>query len=199
MARACPKSIATYVVACKFCAVAAATHSGRVVSHALMSMCPHQSVLLCDGCARLPGSDLRHFPQPSWRHASRVILKHKSSRLSSKHPTHHSTQCGPSRDPGLVIQQPAFKRKGLRFPGVVSAFQSDVPLEQQIEPPASGPKFRPFTPQVLAVNKVWPAQAPLFTAVLADADWRQARSAGLQTQGKRPNVRVPPCTCICSV
>lgn len=132
------------------CAVAAARLNDRVVyHHTAMSSCQHQSALIRDACVRIQGIDLRHFPQLSRRDTSRVSAVQTQCCFRVRTTPRPTAACTPSSATRLVIQQSSSGRKGQRFPSLVAAFQSDVPLEQQIEPPASGPKFRPFTPQVM--------------------------------------------------
>lgn len=118
--------------------------AGRTV----MALLHQESALAHSTCVRSQGNDLRHFPPHPPPHNSRSIKRPVPSRIHVDIAASSPAQVFGRQLPGLLIQQPTSKRSGCFAKNIVHSFQSDAPVEQQIDPPPPSPKFQPFTPQV---------------------------------------------------
>ncbi|KAL3148589.1 hypothetical protein ABBQ38_014020 [Trebouxia sp. C0009 RCD-2024] len=111
-----------------------------------MLLCHQQSSLMRSTCVQ--GSDLRQLSSNVPSNHPRVARQPVSSVLYANVTASTSVRLFSRQIPGPLIQQPrACKRSGCTAQKTVHAFQSDAPVEQQIDPPPPSPKFQPFTPQ----------------------------------------------------
>ena len=129
-------------------AIAAAGCWESAARQTVMALLHQESSLGHSTCVRSQGNDLRHLlPHPP-SNKSRSVKRPLSSRIHVEVAASTPPQVFGRQSPGLLIQQPTSQRSGCFAKNIVHSFQSDAPLEQQIDPPPPSPKFQPFTPQV---------------------------------------------------
>ena len=128
---------------------AAAGRFETAAGQTAMALLHQESALARSSCVRLHGNDLRHFPPQASANNSRVTKRPVSSRIHVDVTASTPAHVFGRQSPGLLlIQQATTKRSGGFARNIVHSFQSDAPVEQQIDPPPPSPKFQPFTPQV---------------------------------------------------